>query len=54
MDKISHLKLAVVANTATLAAALFPDPKFSGTRLYLSDVTFGEVYKLIISIKPKI
>jgi hypothetical protein len=54
LDKISHLKLAVAANTATLAAALFPDPKFSGTQLYcLSAVTFDEVYKLITSIKPK-
>ena len=54
MDKISHLKLAVAANTATLAAASFPDPKFSGTQLdCLPAVTFGEVYKLITSIKPK-
>jgi hypothetical protein len=54
VDKISLFKLAVAPNTATLAAALFPDPKFSGTQLdCLSAVTFGEVYKLITSVKPK-
>jgi hypothetical protein len=48
------LELAVAANTATLFAALFPDPKFSGTQLdYLSDVTVGEVYKLVTYIKSK-
>jgi hypothetical protein len=54
VNKISHLKLAVAANTATLAAQLFPDQKFSGTQLdFLLAVTFGTVYKLIISVKPE-
>ena len=54
MDNISHLKPAVTANTATLAAALFPDQKFSGTQIdCIPAVTFGEVHKLITSIKPE-
>jgi hypothetical protein len=54
VDKVSYLKLAIVANEATLAAALFPYSKFSGTQLdCLSAVTFGKVYKFITSIKPK-
>ena len=54
LDKISNLKRAVARNVTLLAAAVFPDPVYTGINLNkLPPVTTTEVYRLLSSLKPK-